>query len=239
MIPRKVHISWKNDLILTDDHCFPRNTIQKIKELSPNWEITLYTDNQVNTYIKQNLDRADYLLLQNRHIVEKLDVWRLIKIFNEGGLYIDIDRLVNVPLDSIIKDNIKWVLPTCEDNDFSHDFMCSAPGNPAFMEALSLNLSRRKGAHGNNIYYLGPQTYMHGITKTLFGQIIDVNPGKELFQEMRNALANLSFISTYREKPPYNLITYNPDRDQIVFDHEKMKRDYYAKNELNHWTGDW
>jgi mannosyltransferase OCH1-like enzyme len=82
--------------------------------------------------------------LQNRHIVEKIDVWRLIKLYNEGGLYIDVDRLVNVSLNDIAKKDIKWILPTCRDNDFSHDFMCSSPGNPVFLETLKLNLSRRR-----------------------------------------------------------------------------------------------
>jgi hypothetical protein len=80
---------------------------------------------------------------------------------------------------------------------------------------------------------------MHGITNTLFGQIIDVNPGRELFQEMRKSIADLSFIYTYREEPPYNLITHRPDENRVDFDHEKMKREYYAKSGLNHWTGDW
>jgi mannosyltransferase OCH1-like enzyme len=239
LIPKKVYISWKDDSVFTDDHCFPRNTVQKLKELSPNWEIEFHADIDVDEYLKQNIDRVDYLMLRNRHIVEKLDVWRLIKLYNEGGIYIDFDRLVNVSLDYIVKEDIRWVLPTCKDNDFSHDFMCSAPGNPAFLETLKMNLSRRKGPYGNNIYYLGPQTYMHGITKTLFGQIMDVNPGQELFHEIRKALDDLSFVSTYREEPPHNLVTYRPEFSQIDFDHEKMKREYYAKNRLQHWTGDW
>lgn len=239
MIPKKIYCSWISKDILTDNHIFPKNTIQNLKKLSSSWDLEIYTDKDIDDYLKLNLDRSDYRLLSDRHIVEKSDVWRLLKLYNEGGLYTDIDRLVNTSLDNFITDNIKWVLPTFRDSDFSQDFMCSDAGNPVFLETLKMNLERRKGLNGTNIYYLGPQTYMHGITKTLFGEIIDVNPSIEIFNQIRVELSKLNFVYLYRETPPYNLVTYRLENPQVNFDHETMKRDYYLKCKLNHWTGNW
>lgn len=240
MIPRKIHCTWKFKSILWDNHPFPKNTIQKLRDLSPNWKVEFHTDNDIDTYLKNNLDKSDYSIISDRHIVEKSDVWRLLKLYNEGGLYTDIDRLANISLDDFITDEIKWVLPTFKDSDFSQDFMCSDVGNPVFIETLKLNLERRRSSDGHNVYYLGPQTYMHGITKTVFGQIIDVNPGLHMFDQMRSELSKLSFIYSYREIPPYDLVTYRPNNKQIIdFDHEKLKRDYYSSCGMKHWTGDW
>lgn len=238
MIPKIVHFSWIDDSILTSNHIFPKNTIQRMVELSPGWEFVLSTDLDVDLFLQDKLDKTDFDLIKDCHIVEKSDLWRLIKLYEEGGVYTDIDRLCNTSLNDFINNEIMCVLPTCHDNDFSQDFMCSAPNNPIFLETFKLVMQRRKEGH-KNIYFLGPQTYMHGVTKALFGKIIDVNAGPEIFKEIRKELSNHTFISTYREEPPYHTILYRPEHNQIDFDHEQMKRDFYASYGIKHWTNEW
>ena len=238
MIPKIVHFSWIGDSILTTDHPFPQNTIQRMVELSPEWDFRFNSNEDVEEFLEKKLDKKDHDLIKGCHIVEKSDIWRLIKLYEEGGIYTDIDRLCNTALDDIITEDTKCILPTCLDNDFSQDFMCSAPHNPIFMETFKLNMERRKSGY-KNTYFLGPQTYMHGVTKALFGEIIDVNPTIEVFTEIRKALKTLPFISTYREEPPYNTIIYQPKNTQVNFDHEEQKRNFYASCKLNHWTGEW
>jgi hypothetical protein len=116
--------------------------------------------------------------------------------------------------------------------------MCSAPHNPIFLQTFKLLMERRKTGW-NNTYFLGPQTYMHGVTMSLFGKIIDVNPGLQVFNDIHKELDNHPYILTYREESPYNTVLYRPENPQVEFDHETMKRDFYAKSSLNHWTGDW
>lgn len=238
MIPKIVHFSWINDSILTSNHQFPKNTIQRMIELSPEWKFELSTDEDIEQFLVDRLDKIDYDLIKDCHIVEKSDIWRLMKLYEEGGVYTDIDRLCNTSLNFVITDDVMCVLPTCVDNDFSQDFMCSAPNNPIFLETFKLVMDRRKAGHANT-YFLGPQTYMHGVTKALFGNIIDVNAGPGVFGEIRKELANHSFIKTYREDPPYHTILYRPENQQIEFDHELMKRDFYTSFNIKHWTNEW
>jgi mannosyltransferase OCH1-like enzyme len=238
LIPKKIHISWKNRDILTSEHIFAKRCVQSLIELSKDWEVDLSLNEDIDLYLKRFLDYYDYSLIKDRHIVEKSDLWRLIKMYYEGGLYVDIDRLCNTSIDDIIKNDTMCLLPTCEENNFSQDFMCSAPNNPIFSNTIELILARRREGH-SNVYFLGPQTYMHGVTKTLLGEIVDVNPGSEIFEEMRSAISQMQFIVTYRESTPYNTIIYRPEKSQIDFDHEEMKRDFYAKSNIKHWTGEW
>jgi len=237
-IPKIIHISWKTKDILDVKHVFPQNCIQKLVQLAEGWNPIISDDHDIEQYLRNNLSTLDYILLKDRHIVEKTDVWRLIKMYNEGGLYSDIDRLCNTSINDIIKDSTRIVLPECADSDFSQDFMCSAPGNPMFLEALHINLERRR-AGCKNVYLLGPQTYFHGITKVMTGEMIQTQPGNDIFDKLRKMIDDSGFIVTYRERPPYHTIMYRPEKEQINFDHEEMKRDFYRKNELNHWTGDW
>ena len=237
-IPKKIHVSWKDTDILSSDHIFARRCVQSLVKNSDGWSIEFSTDNDVDTYLKDNLDRADYLLLSECHIVEKLDVWRLIKMYNGGGIYSDIDRMCNTSINEILQPNTKCVLPTCEDDNFSQDFMCSAPGNPIYSTTIGLVLERRKAGH-TNTYFLGPQTYMHGVTKVLLGEIVDVNPGAFAFEEIRKVMNEMPFMETYRETPPYDTYLFRPKFDLDDFEHEYMKRDFYRKSGIGHWTGDW
>lgn len=237
-IPKIIHITWKTKDILESKHIFPQNCIQKLVELAEGWTPIISDDSDVEQYLKDNLSTLDYRLLKDRHIVEKTDVWRLLKMYNEGGLYSDIDRLCNISINDIIKDNTRVVLPECKDSDFSQDFMCSAPKNPMFLEALTINLERRREGY-RDVYLLGPQTYFHGITKSITGDMIQIQPGEETFNYLRTLIYRSGFIETYQETPPYNTIMYRPEKLQIHFDHESMKRDFYVKCGLKHWTGDW
>jgi mannosyltransferase OCH1-like enzyme len=240
MIPKNIHIAWMDKAVLDTEteHPFIDNCIKKLVRLSRDWTPQIHDDADIDQYLLDNLDRTDYIRLKDKHIVEKSDVWRLVKLFNEGGLYTDIDRLCNTPLSHLINDNTRCILPICAEHDFSQDFMCSAPNNPIFYEALKLNLERRyRGA--TSVYYLGPQTYFHAVTKTLFGEILDKSTTPNLFVHIRAALAQMPFVVTYREEPPYNLITYRPEYEQVTFDHEIAKRDFYKMKNLKHWTGEW
>jgi len=235
-IPKIVHASWKSKEIINNDSIFYKNCLGNINVLSPDWEIQISDDADVDNYLKDNLDKTDYDLLSNKHIIEKIDVWRLVKLYIEGGLYIDIDRLCNTSINSIITDDIKCILPTCLDYDFSHDFMCSEKENPIYKISLELNLQRRYEGH-NSIHYLGPQTYFHGITKAMLGKSIDINPGKEVMDELRSMLTQSGFIKTYREYPPYDTVLFKSEVKP--FDHEFEKRKFYSENNTTHWSGHW
>lgn len=236
MIPKIIHISWKTRDILDSESIFIQNCIGNLVNLATDWDTRIYNDDDIETYLKDSLDSRDYNSLKNKHIIEKLDVWRLIKMYNEGGLYVDIDRLCNIPVQILAGDNIKVVLPTCKDLDFSQDFMMSEPKNPIFEETLKLNIERRNGGC-DNLYYLGAQTYLHAIMKCSYGKIIEQNE-KNIIR-MREDFAMTNFIRTYREDPPYNTIIFRPDISKATFDHEVEKRKFYAENNIKHWTGDW
>jgi mannosyltransferase OCH1-like enzyme len=236
MIPKIVHLSWKTKDLLDSDSPLVQEGMKKLVELNPDWKVTIYDDDEVDEYLKDRLEPKLYALIADKHIVQKTDLWRLVKLFIEGGLYIDIDRFVNKPLNDLIDKDTKWVLPICRDYDFSHDFMMTAPQNPAYSYATQLYLERLQEGH-NNIYFLGPQTYMHAITQTLMGETINTNPGKDVFEAIRETIKTASFIKTYREDPPYDTIVYR--NDTLGLDWEQEKRKFYAESGLKHWSGDW
>lgn len=238
MIPKKVHLTWKTKDIFNSDSVLIQNGIKNMKDINPDWDIIIYDDNDVEKYLKDKMGDRGYQLIENQHIVVKSDIWRLIKLYEEGGIYTDIDRYFNIPFSEVIDEDTAWVIPTYYDQDFSHDIMISGPGNPVFQSTFELIMRRRSIGH-DNVYFLGPQTYMHGITQTLFNEIIDSNPGVEIFQNIRNEINKNPSYKCIREEPPLNTVFYQHKGADELIDWEKHKRNLYKTFDLKHWTGEW
>lgn len=236
LIPKVIHIAWKDKKVIESESPLILNGLRNLIKLNPDWEVKVYDDNDIDHYLKECLSTSDYDLIKDKHIVEKSDLWRLFKLYLEGGMYVDIDRFCNVRLSDVLNDNALCVLPTCLDNDFSQDIMISCPGNRIYETAIQLVLQRRREGH-TSTYFLGPQTFMHSVTYVLCGEIIDSYTNVETFTRIRNVIESMPYIQTYREYPPHDTFIYrNGDTN---FDWENMKKDFYNSNNIMHWTGEW
>jgi len=70
------------------------------------------------------------------------------------------------------------------------------------------------------------------------GEMIDMNPGMNTIQRIRQTLEDISFIYTYREDLPYDSVICRGK--QGTYDEwENQKQDLYRSYNLKHWTGDW
>ena len=237
-IPKIIHVAWKNKNILDVQSPLIVNGIRRLTSMNPDWQLIVYTDEEIDDFLKEALDQDDYKLIENKHIVEKTDIWRLIKLYREGGLYLDIDRFCNVKLSDLATENVRWVLPTNMDFDLSHDFMMTAPKNPVFLTAIRLYLLRRKQGIDSS-YFLGPQTYLHVVSMAICGEVINTNPSKEKFDMFRAKIEQIPFIKTYRETAPYDTIIYRHNEADEKLDLETLKRQLYASENIRHWTNEW
>lgn len=236
MIPKIIHAAWNDKNILNSSSLLLEYGWKKLVNLNSNWKFEISNDEDINCYLAHNLGK-DYSLVENECMVAKTDIWRLLKIYTEGGIYLDIDRFCNVILDDVVDSNVSIILPIFNNYDFSHDLMISEPNNLIFKNTIDMYLSRRK--QGNrNIYFLGAQTYMHAITYTLYGQIINTNPGKEFFKNFYNFCKNKhTNIQVYFEDSSANTFLFR--NEKINYDLETLKRQFYSENNVKHWTQEW
>ena len=234
-IPRKIHISWKRKDVAHNQSPLILNGLKNLIDLNPDWTVEISDDHDVEKYLKENLSQSDFKLIKDRHVVEKLDLWRLLKIYNEGGLYTDIDRYHNIPLSEIIPLEVKCVLPTYLDVDFSQDLMLGVSGHPIQKEAIKLNTGRRR-AGCKSIYHLGPITYMHAVSNFLIGEEVDSDPGLPLFQILRDAVAEKPGFKTYREVPPNDTLTFCYNKETFKCGNGKQKDEFYREFGVRHWS---
>jgi len=238
-IEKKIHVSWKNKNIIDKHYSIIQNGILQLKNLNPDYEFTISDDADIEAYLQENLSMSDYQLIKPKKIVEKTDLWRLFKIYNEGGIYMDIDRLCNIPLSSIIKPDTKCILPLIPDFGFAQDIMISCSKNIIFKLAIHLNIQRRRNTNHmiiptkirtKNILDLGPGTYMNAITKVLFGKEINLNPGNKVLNYFSHIIVLSPYLETYKEDSAYNTILYQGE--PVVIDKDEM----YRNESVQHWA---
>jgi len=114
MIPKKIYRSW-----FTQNLPYKvEKEVKKLKKQNPNYEHIIYTDSQIDDYVNSNFDKDIKTAFNSlKHIVPKVDFWRYLIIFENGGVYLDIDSSINKPLDEIIKKENDAII-TSESNDY-------------------------------------------------------------------------------------------------------------------------
>ena len=233
-IPKNLFISWKNKDFYNSQNPLILNGIGNFKNMNPDWIINLYDDKEVDDYLKKNLDKIDYEKIKNRKIVEKVDLWRLMVIYEYGGMYMDLDRFYNKDINKIIKakKQMKMCLPTYRNKNFSQDIIISSPKNPILLNAINLNLKRRREGC-NKLLYLGPSSYMHALSEKIYGKQLLEDPDIKILNKIRNALEKSPYTCTFREKPPYNTITFDKNISWKK-GNEQSKEHFYKENSVTH-----
>lgn len=231
-IPKIIHVSWKNKSFLSSTNLLIINGMRRLRDLNPEWDFQISDDNDVNRYLKKHLQAKDWSLLRDRHIVEKVDVWRLLKMNIEGGCYCDIDRLCNSSLDALIAEDVTIVLPVYRDYDFSQDFMCGVSQHNVYSRALSLNLERRRQGFAD-ILFLGPVTYFHSVTEFLVGHQLE--RGSRI-ATLRRICRSTPTISTYDETSDTDTYIHRDADFSCLEDTSQLKGDFYRDSGVAHWT---
>ena len=242
MIPKVIHISWVDkDILFKSENPLAINGMANMKKINPNYKIEVSDDNDVDDYIQSCISNDDWLLLKDRHIVEKVDLWRLLKIYHEGGIYCDIDRLCNVPFDDIIKEDDICILPTHFDIDFCQDIMISERGQSIHKKSIDLNLSRRQGGC-DDVLTLGPITYFHGITMEIYGRQLPRFLHPMLWKKLLKCVNAKKGYRVFVEKPVQDItkqftIIYKYDGNYIE-GNKGSKEDLFEESKIVHWTKD-
>lgn len=245
-IPKLVHLTWKNKDVLNSDLRIVLNGARNLVDLNPDWTVSVSNDTEVEAYLRDKLSAADYALIKDRHIVEKSDLWRLLKVYYEGGYYQDLDRCVNIPFSDIgvgnISSEVKAWLPIYYDYNFAQDVLLSASGSPLLKAAIDENLLRRRRGV-TNIIEMGPRSYMFAVMKFLTGVGVDAS-NKVDFQAVRQQIDRSRFVKTVAEGGDGNSLLCRRDRikragrlggKRALYDDDHVK--YYLNKTLK--DGGW
>ena len=71
MIPKIVHLSWKDKDLLDSDSPLVQEGMKKLVELNPDWDVQISTDDEVDAYLQDKLEPQLYALIADKHIVQR------------------------------------------------------------------------------------------------------------------------------------------------------------------------
>ncbi len=137
MIPNIIHQTWKTNNIPKKWKYF----VKKVKELNPEWEYRLWTDEDNDKFVQQKFpDFYDIYKGFSKNIM-RADVIRYIIMYKIGGVYLDLDYEVLKPFDFQDK---KVVLPYNRSKQYGDKidnlgncFFASIPGHPFWLDVIN------------------------------------------------------------------------------------------------------
>jgi hypothetical protein len=279
-IPSTVHVTFaRPQLLRASESPLIEQGLHQFRQLNPHWTVREWDDDAIDAYLRRHLHAQQYRMVARAHPVEKADLWRLVILCHEGGLYMDIDRLVNTPMSALIGPQTKMLLPvfrgfvpgnhSARRGDmhaarrsstfcFSQDLMATAAGNPLHCAAADLNMAARaecrspiRQVRGEcTIMKLGPQLYMQGAMRMLFG-----TEGDRILQHTlaRNGHSSRAFVGyalqallpyalSRDELLPLHTLLYDgtrnttPHRSWTTALIAKEKRRLYVRAGITHWA---
>lgn len=133
-IPKVIHQTWKSKSLPKEIE----DVRASIAEINPGYEMRMYDDADIEEFIRKNYDAEFYEAYSKLNIgAAKADFWRYCVLYTCGGVYLDMDADIVLPLDWLIKDEDSCIL-TREKNPllFNNWIMIAEKGHPIMLEAL-------------------------------------------------------------------------------------------------------
>lgn len=164
-IPRILHLIWVGN---KKEPSYLLENIEKWKKLMPNWQIRLWTNNDLTT--KHFPLQIIYLLDKVERGVQKADIMRYFIIEKYGGIYVDADIFPHRSLEPLINQLPETDVILCHDIAISwpyimNAFFASIPNHPIFKTVCNLC---------NNIIINTEDIHMQSGPR-LFGEAIFLN----------------------------------------------------------------
>ena len=217
-IPKHIYMSHKNIIK------FDRKRIDKWQILNPDYDIHLYDDKECYRFILDNygLEYAQFFLDISYGPI-KSDFWRLLILYNKGGVYIDADMVPIVPINEILqKDTDIYLINDLNNTRLNPTFIATLPNVDIFIEAARLMYKYRYDI--NNYWKLS-------ITNTLTIVLISKLPhlNIEKYNNLNGCEFNLKKLPKNIKYKNYN-ITIDQEICPNFYD---IKTCYINNNTLN------
>lgn len=161
IIPKKIFQSWKKKT-LPDAMA---RLVQETKEMNPEYEYIFYDDTDCRQFLEQHFGAVYANAFDSLSSgAYKCDFWRYAVLYVYGGVYMDLDMKLEVPLRQIIdpKNTLVTVVDktTLNLTGIYQAFVACTPGHPVMLTSLQLTfgniVTHRPAVLGDVLAITGP-----------------------------------------------------------------------------------
>jgi len=167
-IPRRIYQTW-----YTRDNLHPaiRHKITRMKLTNPSYEYTLFTDDEMDKFVRDNF-APDIVSSYNRLaiVTAKADFWRYLILYKNGGVYIDFDGAIVGNLDDLFNPEDDAVVSEELDRPFFIQWaLAFKPNHPILKKTIDLVMrnirlnTAKDGGQGSVHSFTGPTVFSEAI----------------------------------------------------------------------------
>lgn len=127
-------------IVQTSKEKLPDYVVEMIKRKAPDWEYKHFTDKEILQYFINN-PIPEFPLIMNKFWTltsgeHKADLFRYYFLYNEGGVYIDSDAMIEDNIENITKEYDFFSVNSYINGTIFQGFIGCAPNNKIIYEAL-------------------------------------------------------------------------------------------------------
>tara|TARA_Y100001972_G_C7648233_1_gene325856 strand:- start:1340 stop:2185 length:846 start_codon:yes stop_codon:yes gene_type:complete len=221
-IPKKIFQCFKTRNMVPD------KVIDNIKNLNPQWEYHFYDDNMCIQFLNDHYGK-EYVDKFNgfKKGAHKADLWRYCVLYMYGGVYIDIDLEMLVPLDAII-DNETFIVPYTNTiptkivnaNNIYNALIMVKPKHPVIYDCIQ-RIMKTSFEHAEHDYLVNVRQMKHAVKKFLKVKKI---------KTMNYIDERTKIMHEYWAKLPFEWKVYDYTLNKII---ANSKYSNYSRTETN------
>lgn len=166
MIPKIIHMTYK--------HRVHPKYINAWKKLNPEYKIMFSLDNACIKFLNENFQPSfGNLFIKIPQGMYKADLWRLCKLYIEGGVYADVDLVPHTPINKLIEDGHTFYTAIAAMNTSCFQaIIITVPKNPIILECIFSFIKNKAWTRGN-----GPCHDMYNVLKKVLKVTVPFKPG--------------------------------------------------------------
>ena len=228
MIPKVIYQTWKTQNI----HKNIYKLHNKMLKENPEYQQIIYTDDQMFDFVKSNYDKNIFKYFERiNNIVSRADFWRYLILYKNGGVYLDIDSIIEGNLSEIINENDDALI-TAEKNEncyvqWSLIFNKNHPILEKTIENLVKNIEEKK--YKNNFLNFSVKPYWDAINNSFIENNLKFS--WKMINKDTNKVFNISGSNFRIYSIDYGkYISFKHKYNHLLRDRGKLE------TEMNHWT---
>lgn len=209
MIEKNIWQTYK--LPLSDNPDYIKHTTMSWVEKNPSWSYNYLSDEDIRDFFLEEFGKDWSNLIERKCIIPvmKADVWRVMALYQYGGMYADIDTICTDSIDNWIKEySAKKFLVSHESlQTFCQWSFLSCKSHPALEDVLnSIYQALEKYDVGRNSVYemTGPEIFTNSIlknikidkSKTIQEQNWDINHSEYFIKNRMHVIEDDSYFKT-------------------------------------------
>lgn len=144
-----------------------KKSIDNMLDINHNYDYQLFDDQEIDLFVKNEFNEETYKCFNSLTVgAAKADLWRYLILYKTGGIYLDVDSVIDGKLDNILYDDCAVISRELNPEKYVQWCLMFPANHPILKICIDKCLSNIKNNIVNDILHLtGPEVYSSSINE--------------------------------------------------------------------------